>query len=98
MLTATTITERLNGYTYATITATTYHHDIITADIIIYDNSTAEEVEIWAEFDDCDGLDYAERSRLLTGYDYDGFMSIAEALQDMEYHFYKYLRHLGYDD
>ena len=75
-----TITEEMNGYTYATATA----KNGIAIDIIVYDASTADAWIIWVEVDDVRNADYDVRSALMA-VSYDGYISVADALADVAY-------------
>lgn len=84
-----TINEQINGYTYLTA----FDADMdITADYIIYDYSTAEETGISAELDTTKGFepDYALEVRHWSA---DGYSSIEEAKQAIEYHFDRIVKH-----
>lgn len=81
-----TITEELSGYTYATATA----DDGAEIDVIVYDASTEDEWVIWVEVDDVRNVDYDVRSSLMA-VDYDGYTSVADALEDVAYHLAKEL-------
>lgn len=84
-----TINEQINGYTYLTA----FDADMnITANYIIYDYSTAEEIGISAELDTINGFDpdYALEVR---NWSADGYSSIEEAKQAIEYHFNRMVKH-----
>ena len=75
-----TVTEKLEGYTYATGTAC----NGIEIDIIVYDASTNEDVAIWVDVDDVRNVDYDVRS-VIMAVSYDGYLCVADALADVAY-------------
>ena len=83
-----TITEKLDGYTYATATA----NNGAEIDVIIYDASTADKWVVWVEVDDVRNVDYDVRSSLMA-VSYDGYTSVADALEDAAYHLTKELEY-----
>lgn len=82
------ITEKLDGYTYATATA----DNGVEIDVIVYDASTAEEWTIWVEVDEVRNVDYDVRSSLMA-VSCDGYTSVADALEDAAYHLTKELEY-----
>ena len=83
-----TITEKLDGYTYATATA----DNGAEIDVIVYDASTSDEWIIWVEVDDVRGVDYDVRSAIMA-ISYDGYMSIDDALSNVAYRIGKDIEH-----
>lgn len=71
-----TITERVQGYTYFTVTNAEQKIDV---DFIIYDASTEEEICIWVEVDTITGAECYITQRL-QGWDCDGLDNIQEGI------------------
>lgn len=84
-----TINEQINGYTY--LTAFDADADI-SADYIIYDYSTSENVGISAELDTTNGFE-PDYTLEVQSWSADGYSSIEEAKQAIEYHFDKMVKH-----
>ena len=78
-----TITERLNGYTYFTAS-----NGCISADFIIYDASTGDDITIWVELDSIDGVDY-DIAADLSGWVYDGLLTEQEGIDRALYMLYQ---------
>ena len=88
-MTAITITEQINGYTYLTA----FDADMgISADYIITDCSTADDVDISAELNIVNDFepDYALE---VQNWAADGYLSVEKAKQAIEYHFEKMVKH-----
>ena len=84
-----TINEQINGYTYLTA----FDADMdITADYIIYDYSTAEDVGISADLDTTNGFE-PDYTLEVQSWSSDGHISIEEAKRAIEYHFGKMVKH-----
>lgn len=83
-----TASEELNGNTYATAT-TEYGEEI---DIIVHDESTDEEWNIWVEVDDIRNASYIVCDALI-GTDYDGYKTVIGAIADVAYILEKELRY-----
>lgn len=84
-----TINEQINGYTYITALDADTN---ITADYIICDYSTAENIGISAELDTTNGFE-PDYTLEVQSWSADGYASAEEAKQAIEYHFDKMVKH-----